>query len=113
MFGHHDCYVYNYDIIWKRILKAAQKSPENVLLNGFVSYDDTPRRGEKGIIIQGSTPEKFYKYMKKLVKISISQKKEFVFLTAWNEWGEGAYLEPDNKTEYNYLEVIRTLCDEI
>ena len=98
---------YDYDIVWKRLLKIAKrKKQSNKYHGGFVSYDDTPRRGGNGYVITGSTPQKFEKYLSDLLNICAEQKKEFVFLTAWNEWGEGAYLEPDSIHKYEYLEAL-------
>ena len=101
----------DYDIVWKNILENAEKefTRKNFFHGGFVSYDDTPRRGNKGTIIEGGSPEKFKKYLNELMQISEKQNKEFIFLTAWNEWGEGAYLEPDTINKYAYLEVIKEL----
>ena len=39
------------------------------------------------------------------------QNKELTFLMAWNEWGEGAYLEPDKCTEFQYLEALKRAID--
>lgn len=99
--------IYDYDTIWKRIIKQAELSTSNEYLGAFAGYDDSPRRSKKGIIIKGSSPEKFKYYFSKLLEISNSQQKEFLFLTAWNEWGEGAYLEPDTLHKYGYLEAIK------
>ena len=105
---------YNYDKIWKGIIQSAKRNKNNKLFYGaFVSYDDTPRRGAKGKTVVGAKPEKFEKYMRRLIEISESQNKEYVFLTAWNEWGEGAYLEPDEKNGYAYLEALKNaLCKD-
>lgn len=101
--------VFGYDESWKEILMEAEMADIKTLLSGFVMYDDTPRRGVNAKIVKGSTPEKFQKYLKQLVDISLKQGKEFLFLTAWNEWGEGAYLEPDAEYGYAYLQAVKNV----
>ena len=105
--------MYNFDIVWNRLLKRMVKHPELTYVPGaFVGYDDSPRRGaDNSKIITGSTPEKFKKYMLQLLVLAKSQGKEYVFLTAWNEWGEGAYMEPDTENSYSYLEALKCAVD--
>lgn len=99
---------YDYDRVWKRILLDAYiHRKENLFFGGFVNYDDTPRRGQEGKIIINSQYEKFEKYLRKLCRVCRENHKEYLFLTAWNEWGEGAYLEPDKDNGYNYLEALK------
>ena len=104
---------YDYDKCWKNILTDAKKASRDTYLCGFVRYDDSPRRGNKARIILNESPKKFGEYMKKLMTISKKQNKEFVFLMAWNEWGEGAYLEPDTVDGNSYLEILKKVIDEI
>lgn len=100
--------IYKYDKVWRKILREAKwYSKKNVLFGGFINYDDTPRRGKKGRVIEHGSSEKFGYYFKKLYNISSRYNKEFLFLTAWNEWGEGAYLEPDAREGIAYLEAVR------
>lgn len=102
----HKIGIYDYDKCWRNILNEAKKAKSDTFLCGYVNYDDTPRRGKNARIIQGGSPNKFGQYFSELYKISSEQKKEFLFLMAWNEWGEGAYLEPDKENQYGYLEEI-------
>lgn len=105
---------YDYDRVWHSIINNAEHSvKKNIYYGGFVSYDDSPRRGAQGKVVIGETPEKFEKYMHKLLEISKAQNKEFVFLTAWNEWGEGAYLEPDKDYGYAFLEALLKASNSI
>lgn len=101
----------DYDKTWKRIISNAKKK-QDYYYCGFVRYDDTPRRGlKKGTVVKNESVEKFEKYLNELLQLSIEQDKEFLFLTAWNEWGEGAYLEPDSVDEYKYLEAVKRVVD--
>lgn len=102
--------VYDYKRTWKRIIYQAEKFKDKQYLYGaFVNYDDSPRRGEKGKCIKGKSEKIFSEYMQKLIDISKKYDKEYIFFTAWNEWGEGAYLEPDVEDKFKYLELISNL----
>ncbi|MCR8894221.1 glycoside hydrolase family 99-like domain-containing protein [Bacteroides sp. ET336] len=105
---------YDYDKIWKKMIKYYSNScPKNVYPGAFINYDDSPRRGNKGSrLFTGFSVDKFHKYLKELYSIARQNNKEFIFLTAWNEWGEGAYLEPDNENGYKYLEAIKSIVEE-
>ena len=55
------------------------------------------------------SPEKFEKYLEKqIIHARNDYKKDMIFIFAWNEWGEGGYLEPDEKYGYKGLEAIKT-----
>ena len=107
------CRMYNYDIVWRRLLKRMAAHPEPEFVPGaFVGYDDSPRRGGKNSkIVTGASPEKFKKYMAQLLALVHQQQKDFVFLTAWNEWGEGAFIEPDSIYGEAYLTALSDAVD--
>lgn len=73
----------------------------------FTDWDNTPRYREKSIIFVGAKLELFKKYFNIVYKKSCESNKEFLFINAWNEWGESAYLEPDTINKYGYLEIIK------
>lgn len=70
-------------------------------------WDNTARRNFRGIIFHNSSPELYKKWLIDAIKNTQNNEKlekSIVFLNAWNEWGEGAYLEPDYYFGYAYLE---------
>lgn len=96
----------DYDEVWNRILKDPDIFP-NMIPSAFTDWDNTPRRGNKGSVMKGASPEKFEKYLERLI-IKSNQKydTDMMFLFAWNEWAEGGYLEPDKLNGYGYLNAI-------
>lgn len=101
----------SYDYVWKRLLKYKEDYGGKKLWRGaFVGFDNSPRKGKKGMIIKGSNPKKFYCYMKQLLNdTSRNYDDNFVVVNAWNEWAEGAILEPTEQYKYDYLNAIRKL----
>ena len=103
---------YEYSKIWKKIIDDVDENKKH-LPGAFVRYDDTPRRGKNSAIVLNDTPDLFRDYMKQLLNKANKANKKFIFITAWNEWGEGAYLEPDEETEYLYLEALKCAIDSV
>lgn len=70
-------------------------------------WDNTARRNHRGTIFHGSTPVLYQKWLHDIVqrvRRNADLDERIVFINAWNEWGEGAYLEPDRFFGYAYLE---------
>lgn len=78
----------------------------------FVDFDDSPRRKDRAVITRGSTPRKFGKYLRRTIELSEQEGNDYIFVNAWNEWGEGNYLEPDTKHKYAYLDEVRKCMAE-
>lgn len=97
--------VVSFDDIWNVTLKNNKLDTDNFAC-GYPGYDDTPRRGKRGSVIIGSTPNKFKDYMIRILTMAENSKSEIVFINAWNEWGEGMYLEPDKEWGKSYLTAL-------
>ena len=76
-------------------------------------FDDTPRRGRNGRFLEGTSPKLFEKYLYLLMRKNQAEGNEYTFINAFNEWGEGMYLEPDKKNGYAYLEILRRVKEQI
>lgn len=87
--------------------KWTEKTNKLPVMRGIIpSWDNTPRRQNDGTVFIHASPQKFYHWLKFLLSYSSEFKSPCVFINAWNEWGEGAHLEPDLKYKTNYLEQI-------
>lgn len=98
---------YDYDVLWRNIINRKYDLEEDVFLGACVDFDCTPRHGKKGNLTVGGSPEKFANYFEQLCKKSIRRNNEYVFINAWNEWGEGMHLEPDEKYGDAYLKAVK------
>ncbi len=96
----------SYHTSMKRIINKEQLT-SNRYAGFFVDWDNTPRKGYKGLVYKNTSVKVFESYFRKQI-IKMKQKKcPFVFINAWNEWGEGTYLEPDTANGYSFLEAIK------
>ncbi len=72
------------------------------------NWDDTPRRGERGLVLHGSNPERFRLHVRTVLETTVDQPadRRLVFIRSWNEWAEGNYLEPDRRFGHRYLQAL-------
>lgn len=84
----------------------------------FPSWDNEARKPRRGVSFKGSSPENYRFWLEKTISKTIKEHEEgslaepLVFINAWNEWAEGAHLEPDRKYGYSYLnETINALSN--
>ncbi len=95
-----------YDQLWNEILLNCYQRNIKTYYQGITGVDTSPRQGESACLTEYASPERFAFYMGEIIKKSYTAGNELVFLNAWNEWGEGMYLEPDERYKYGYLNAI-------
>ena len=72
------------------------------------NFDHSPRSGNKNIIIHNAEPKYFGQLCKYVFEMYDDREPEenLFFIKAWNEWGEGNYMEPDIKYGKGYIEEL-------
>lgn len=72
-----------------------------------IGWDNTPRLGQNATIYLNFSLYHYYIWLQKIIGNTRARHSNpddrLIFINAWNEWAEGAYLEPDKKYGYAYL----------
>ena len=100
-----------YDYKQTAINTLKEKFPDYQLFPTIMtSWDNTARRQKNATVWLNSEPENYELWMRgtieKVLKNSSSHER-IIFINAWNEWAEGAHLEPDQKYGHAYLEATQ------
>ncbi|MEN8133753.1 MAG: glycoside hydrolase family 99-like domain-containing protein, partial [Pseudomonadota bacterium] len=82
----------------------------------MLGWDNTARRGKQATVfwnfsLTGYAQWLFSACRSCLADPWLAEHEKLVFINAWNEWGEGTYLEPDNKYGFGYLEATKRVVN--
>lgn len=101
----------DYNKLWKKIINRKRTYGDTIIQKGcFTGWDNSARKGYNCMIVKNNTPQNFKKNLQLLINNNRKNAtNDFIVINAWNEWSEGAYLEPDEKNKYKYLEEIRKI----
>jgi lipopolysaccharide biosynthesis protein len=72
----------------------------------MVSWDNTPRLQDNGQVFVNCHPENYRRWLSEIVTQTRARRipsERIVFINAWNEWGEGCHLEPDEHFGRGFL----------
>lgn len=81
----------------------------------FPSWDNEARRPAAGYSFTHVSPPQFGEWLAtcaSYVRETSTSADNFVFINAWNEWAEGAHLEPDRHFGYAWLEQVARQADK-
>ncbi|QIL21812.1 hypothetical protein G7079_12570 [Thermomonas sp. HDW16] len=79
-------------------------------------WDNTPRRASRGRVYLHSAPRRYRDWLAGTIRTRFGENStptadRLVFINAWNEWAEGAVLEPDARIGYAWLQATAdALC---
>lgn len=107
---------FDYEQVWQQIVSIRENSQLTTYPGAFADWDNAARYKERATIYRGASPERFEFWLSQLLQGMEARNlpEKFIFFNAWNEWAEGAYLEPDEQHQYAYLEAIRrVLYDDV
>jgi len=108
--GHDVPIVYDWSIFPER--SRQYRDPGYTLFRGVCpAWDNTARKSSRGAVFLNSTPDGYGEWLRNAVQETCRRRtradERLVFVNAWNEWAEGAHLEPDLRHGYAYLQATR------
>ncbi len=102
--------VYDWDIFPTR--SDNYQTPDYPLFRTVCpAWDNTARRKQGGTVFARSTPQRYGHWLANALRDSVARMParadRLIFVNAWNEWAEGAHLEPDARYGHGYLAATR------
>lgn len=98
-------FVYDYKFITKA-MSERKDIDSNRYLGVFPDWDNTPRHKYNGTVFRNSSAHYFEEQFRSQYKKALQNNNRILVINSWNEWSEGAYLEPDTFNNYDRLEAI-------
>lgn len=101
--------VFSYDRIKDHYMAQPIETAFTCFRSLVPHWDNTARYGAGAHLLHGSTPPMFQEWLELLIaqtRQALPPDRRFIFVNAWNEWAEGAYLEADTRYGYAYLNAI-------
>lgn len=81
------------------------------------SWDNTARRRNSSTVFNNSEPALYQRWLENAIDDTIARHQDpserLIFVNAWNEWAEGAHLEPDARYGYAYLQATRNALETV
>lgn len=103
---------YDYEKIMANYFTPVDRD-ERVYPQLLAGWDRSPRAGKKAIVYYNNNPKTFGNAAKNAVDVVKDKQPEhrLIFVNSWNEWGEGAYLEPDQEFGKGKIKALREALD--
>ena len=79
-------------------------------------WDNSPRKAYKGALVFEMKPDDFKVWLTDSItwtRNNLNTDEQIVFIDSWNEWAEGAHLEPDQYYGYAYLQATKDVLEKI
>ena len=102
-------YVVDYDAVIERAREHSTVDFE-MIRGVFPSWDNEARKPGCGYTFANATPARYREWLDLAVDYARKHPVaggRIVFINAWNEWAEGAHLEPDRRYGYAFLDQTR------
>jgi lipopolysaccharide biosynthesis protein len=103
--------VFSYEDLVRRRSSATIWPGYTLYRTVMPSWDNEARKPGRGDVFPDATPALYRDWFAAVCRETDKRYKnddeKLVFVNAWNEWAEGAYLEPDRRFGYAYLEATK------
>jgi len=94
----------------RRVIQSQNLGEYRLFRGVMPCWDNTPRRLEQATVFLNSNPTNYYRWLRSAVHETCERfqgDERLVFVNAWNEWGEGCHVEPDERYGFAWLNATR------
>lgn len=107
--------VYHYPtVVDAQVAELAARDDPRFFPGVMPAWDNEARRPGVGHAFHEAAPEPYRRWLTAAIESSqrlAPPDERLVFINAWNEWAEGAYLEPDRWFGHGFLQATRAALD--